>query len=91
MAFDTANAGSCTRTAFEKSVDAIIAAGWCDIDTRDLDLLYTYLFPRPWTRLDNNALLDALCSRDVKGVMRMHRTAESQEEDPRFLFKGYGG
>ena len=24
-------------------------------------------------------------------VMRMHRTAESQEEDPRFLFKGYGG
>ena len=91
MAFDTANAGSCTRVAFERSVDAIIAAGWCDIDTRDLDLLYTYLFPRPWTRLDNNALLDALCSRDVKGVMRMHRTAESQEEDPRFLFKGYGG
>ena len=91
MAYDTANAGSCTRVAFEKSVDAIIAAGWCDIDERDLELMYNYLFPRPWTRLNNNDLLDALCARDVKGVMRMHTQAEAQEEDPRFLFKGYGG
>ena len=35
------------------------------------------------------ATLDALCSRAVKGVMRMHRNAEQQEEDPRFLFKCY--
>ena len=56
MAFDTANAGSCTREAFEKSVDAIIAAGWCDIDARDLDLLYSYLFPRPWTLLGQQRL-----------------------------------
>ena len=77
--------------AVAKAGAASLAAGGCDIDARARDLLYSYRYPRPWTRLDNNALLVALCSRDVKGVMRMHRNAEQQEEDPRFLFKGYGG
>ena len=87
MAFDVSNAGSCTRDEFTGSVKRIIDDGYCELDAREQDLLFRHVFPHPWTRQPTDALLTALVSRDVKGVMRMHTAALSQEEDPRFLFR----
>ena len=87
LRYDVSNAGSCTREEFTGSVVRIIDDGFCELDPREQELLFGHLFPHPWTRQPTDALLTALTSRDVKGVMRMHKAALSQEEDPRFLFR----
>lgn len=87
MAFDVSNTGSCNRDEFCESVKRIISDGYCEIDHRDQSLLVSYVFPESWTRQPYDDLLGLLIARDVKGVMRMHEAAISQQEDPRFLFR----
>ena len=87
MAFDTANSGSCKRDDFDTSVKRIISEGYCDLDTRALALLVSYVFPAAYTRQPYDTLLELLIARDVKGIMNMHNQALDQQEDPRFLFR----
>ncbi|KAJ8605157.1 hypothetical protein CTAYLR_000343 [Chrysophaeum taylorii] len=87
MAFDVSNTGSCSRAEFGDSIKRIIADGYCEFDLRDHALIIGYLFPRAWTRQPYDDLLEVLVARDVKGVVRMHDAAMSQQEDPRFHFR----
>ena len=87
MAFDVSNTGSCNRAEFSESVKRIIAEGYCELDMRDQELLFNIVFPESWTRQPFDELLALLIARDVKGIIRIHDSALSQKEDPRFLFR----